>query len=134
MRQGTASGKGSKGKDGIIDDPQAVGGRPLLQGEPYLDSDLDGIPDSWETEHGLNPNNAEDGALITESGYSNLELYINSIPQDFTEMEPIADESFITALESIQASHSNGKIILRNGIFVIEKQGKTFSLSGQTID
>ncbi len=132
-RNGTASGKGSKNKDGIIDDPQAVGGWPLLQGEPYTDTDLDGIPDSWETEHGLDPEDATDGALITESGYSNLELYINSIPQNFEEMQKIADESFITALETIKNSGFNGKIRLQNGIFVIENQGVKISLNGQII-
>ena len=43
------------------------------------DTDNDGIPDEWETENGLNPNDSTDGAAITESGYSNLEIYLESI-------------------------------------------------------
>jgi len=79
---GTAIGKGSKGKDGIIDNPDVVGGWPVLNGTPYTDTDSDGIPDNIEMQLGLNPNDSTDGSRITESGYSNLELYLNSIPQD----------------------------------------------------
>lgn len=43
------------------------------------DTDNDGIPNEWETENGLNPNDSIDGAAITESGYSNLEIYLESI-------------------------------------------------------
>lgn len=87
-RQGTAIGKGSKGKDGIIDDPQVVGGWPELKGTPYTDSDADGIPDEEELLLGLNPKDSTDGSLITENGYSNLELYLNNIPQDTTFVAP----------------------------------------------
>lgn len=43
------------------------------------DSDGDGIPDDYEAAHGLNPNDPKDGAAITPSGYSNLELYLHSL-------------------------------------------------------
>ena len=36
------------------------------------------MPDYWETANGLNPNDAEDGKIITNDGYSNLEHYLNS--------------------------------------------------------
>ncbi len=75
----TALGIGKLGKGGIIDDPLSVGGWPVLEGVPYIDSDLDGIPDIWENTHGLDANNPNDGSIITESGYSNLEIYLNSI-------------------------------------------------------
>ena len=44
-----------------------------------LDSDGDGLPDKYEQEKGLNPNNAADGSTITPSGYSNLELFLHGI-------------------------------------------------------
>lgn len=51
------------------------------------DMDKDGIPDAWETAHGLNPNSAADGMTITSSGYTNLEIYFNELltlpPADF---------------------------------------------------
>jgi len=37
------------------------------------------MPDSWETSKGLNPNNAADGASVTKTGYSNLEMYLHSL-------------------------------------------------------
>ena len=56
---------------------------PRLQGDSYdcqvLDTDGDGLPDAYETEVGLNPNDASDGSKLTASGYSNLELYLNGV-------------------------------------------------------
>ncbi len=49
-----------------------------------FDSDKDGIPDTWETENGMNPNNASDAnkmTVDTEGWYTNLEVYLNSIVQ-----------------------------------------------------
>ena len=45
------------------------------------DTDGDGIPDTWETAHGLNPKDASDGVTTTLSkeGYTNLEVYMNSL-------------------------------------------------------
>lgn len=48
------------------------------------DTDGDGIPDEWETAKGLNPNNASDGNTISEDGYTNLEIYLNSLVADIT--------------------------------------------------
>jgi hypothetical protein len=44
------------------------------------DTDGDGMPDSWEIEHGLNPNDPADAnGDFDNSGYSNLEKYLNEI-------------------------------------------------------
>lgn len=64
---------------GIITNPQQVGGLPEYKGSPRVDSDRDGMPDEWEKAHGLNPNDASDATLLTESGYMNIELYINDL-------------------------------------------------------
>ncbi len=48
------------------------------------DTDGDGIPDEWETAHGLNPNDAADGKAKNDDGYTNLEVYLNSIVEDIT--------------------------------------------------
>jgi hypothetical protein len=66
-------------KIGIITDISQVGGYPEYKGTAYKDSDNDGIPDAWETAHGLNAKNAADAAAITKSGYSNIEVYLNSV-------------------------------------------------------
>lgn len=66
-------------KLGIITNPQQVGGLPKYTGTPRIDSDRDGMPDDWEKAHGLNPNDATDATELTESGYMNVELYINDL-------------------------------------------------------
>ncbi len=56
---------------------------PRLQTDSYdcyvVDSDSDGLPDAYETEVGLNPNDASDGGKLTVSGYSNLEMFLNGV-------------------------------------------------------
>lgn len=66
-------------KLGIITNPKQVGGLPEYKGTPRVDSDNDGMPDEWEKAHGLNPNDASDATKLTESGYMNVELYINDL-------------------------------------------------------
>lgn len=66
-------------KQGIITDISQVGGYPVYKGTPYQDSDDDGMPDSYETKMGLNPKDPKDAAKITKSGYSNIEVYLNSV-------------------------------------------------------
>jgi hypothetical protein len=57
---------------------------PMLQSAPALtDTDHDGIPDDWETQIGLDPNNYNDGKMIhRKSGFSFLEIYMNSLVAD----------------------------------------------------
>jgi pectin methylesterase-like acyl-CoA thioesterase len=43
------------------------------------DTDHDGMPDSWETSHGLNPNEASDRNTYDGSGYTMLENYLNGV-------------------------------------------------------
>jgi hypothetical protein len=38
------------------------------------------MPDLWEKAKGLDPTNAADGADIHQSGYSNVERYLNGEP------------------------------------------------------
>ncbi|PTY07476.1 polysaccharide lyase [Opitutaceae bacterium EW11] len=65
---------------GIITDPKQVGGYPEYRGQPYKDSDGDGMPDAWETKHGLNPNDASDAsAEAGVGGYSNIECFLYGI-------------------------------------------------------
>ena len=52
---------------------------PLRAGTAYQDNDHDGMADTWETAHGLDPHNGEDGRLVSLSaeGFTNLEVFLN---------------------------------------------------------
>ena len=69
-------------KDGIITDPRQMGGYPeYSKWKPWKDSDGDGMPDEWEIDNGLNPNDPSDANKdCTGDGYTNIEKYINGIP------------------------------------------------------
>ena len=76
-------------KQGIITDISQVGGYPEYKGTPYKDSDSDGMPDEWETKHGLNPKNAADSSMDRDKdGYTNIEEYLNSVVE-LQEVKPL---------------------------------------------
>lgn len=59
---------------------QTVGAWPVLASLPApADSDHDGMPDSYETAHGLNPDDAADRNGYGANGYTNLENYLNGL-------------------------------------------------------
>lgn len=61
---------------------------PELKSEKApTDSDGDGIPDEWEKANGLNPEDAADGKQTNADGYTNLEIYMNSLVADITERQ-----------------------------------------------
>ena len=68
----------------LIDSQDEVGGWPqLMSRDAPVDVDRDGMPDDWESKHGLNPNNPEDrNNDLDRDGYTNLEEYLNSITTD----------------------------------------------------
>ena len=86
VRNRTFSAPGSKGStNGIIDSQNDVGGWPELISAPApADSDLDGMPDDWETTHRLNPNKAEPNGRQLSTAYDNVEVYINSLVSQIT--------------------------------------------------
>jgi hypothetical protein len=68
-------------KNGIIADINQVGGYPDYKGTPYKDSDNDGMPDAYETKHGLNPKSTADATALAKNGggYTNIEVYLDSV-------------------------------------------------------
>nr|WP_294895284.1 pectate lyase [uncultured Pedobacter sp.] len=100
VRTGTASGKGTNPKyrhydetpkdnpyfgvaKGIIDNPVLAFGDeaypPYKTYNTIIDHDHDGMDDAWEKSNGLNPNDASDRNKKTLSGYTCLEVYLNSL-------------------------------------------------------
>ncbi len=97
-RNGTATFKGvSANKGGIIDsqtDLKPAGAADnwtpwpeLIQTEAPVDTDGDGMPDSWEKSHGLDANDSDDGNQTNEEGYTMLEVYLNSLVGEITESQ-----------------------------------------------
>ena len=81
-QQGIYHYEGSHGStNGMIDQPSDVGGWDEYQSDiAPIDTDSDGMPDEWEKQHGLNPNDASDGAVYSLStDYTNLEVYLNGL-------------------------------------------------------
>ncbi|MBL8992008.1 MAG: hypothetical protein JNM63_01625 [Spirochaetia bacterium] len=75
-------GEYNSGTGKIIDSPNDVGGYPSIpnQTDTTSDADGDGMPDSWETSHGLNPNAAADANQDRDGdGYTNIEEYLFSL-------------------------------------------------------
>lgn len=121
-RTGTTTYSGEKtGRAGIVDfinDPEGEANDirpsyPELVSETRpadFDTDGDGIPDAWETAHGLNPESKTDGRMKTldpNGWYTNLEVYLNSLVEHimkagnsnatstFEEYYPVLDNSAI---------------------------------------
>jgi pectate lyase len=64
----------------IITDPEEVGGfGELSGGTPPADADGDGMPDAWESEQGLNPDDPSDAGGTDDNGYTHIERYINGL-------------------------------------------------------
>jgi hypothetical protein len=69
------------GGKGIIDSQTDVGGWPELKTTTaLLDTDEDGMPDDWETQNRLNPQDLRDGPLDRDAdGYTNIEEYLKTL-------------------------------------------------------
>ena len=108
-KTGTATYYGSvaddaKSKPGFIDLPDDVKPKGAASAWPHLcdggikpeyliDSDGDGIPDYWEILHNLNPNDSSDGNAVSlcKIGYTNLEVYLNSLVEDITQKQNMVE-------------------------------------------
>jgi len=91
----------------IIDSQEDVGGEVRIAGGfAPDDADRDGMPDAFETEFGLNPQDPLDrnGTELSAEGYTNLEVYLDSLVN-----EPFVFDSGFAAPEvTIHASPPSG--------------------------
>lgn len=70
-----------KKKGQVINSQREVNGWPALaRGTAPTDADRDGMPDAWESAHGLNPNDPSDHVRDTDgNGYTAIEDYANGL-------------------------------------------------------
>jgi pectate lyase len=58
---------------------RALVATPSMARAAGFDSDQDGMPDTWESSHGLNPATADNNGDQDSDGYTNLEEYLNEL-------------------------------------------------------
>ena len=77
-----------------------VGGQgPIKGGTLAAGAEKSGISDAWAAAHGLSPNDAVTAMKITPSGYTNLELYINSVAVAATPAAAASSDSALSAIK-----------------------------------
>lgn len=142
------------GTNGFIDTqnecraPGAASPWPELESLPArADTDRDGMPDEWETEKGLDPADPADGNTLDDSGYTMLEVYMNSLVADIMEGctsggellgKKIDSSSSTEATEvEISASTATGSEGTRwnfdDGYFITNNDNKAYAKSGSTV-
>ena len=127
----TYSGSKSK-KKGIIDTPaDAEGFYDYTVVAPLQDTDLDGMPDTWEVANDCDPN-TPDNNVRHASGYTMLEMYLDyamthKAPMDDGYQEP-------QGIESTNYQQPITNKILRDGQIYIQRGAKTYTLQGQLIE
>jgi len=73
------------------------------------DSDNDGIPDAWEREHGLNPDDGTDSAKINpNTGYAYIEEYFNGLVEEVEKTDYKAANPTITLDLQDNATYDEG--------------------------
>ena len=73
----------ANGRGHIIDSPEEGGGWPALSSDPTW---INAAKAAWEAAYGFDPYSAQ-GAEVTQSGYTYLELYLNSLMEALYEKD-----------------------------------------------
>ena len=156
-QNGLATHTGSGNHNGIIDsqednkpvdaDANWSAWPTLNSTEAPVDTDGDGMPDSWETANGLDPNNAKDGSIVGEDGYTNLENYLNSIVAEITEgqleggtalgnivkEDPLVSTEYEISNQTHTADISTTEWGFSDGITVSNNKSKTYANSSNLV-
>ena len=156
-QNGLATHTGSGNHNGMIDsqednkpvdaDANWSAWPTLNSTEAPVDTDGDGMPDSWETANGLDPNNAKDGSIVGEDGYTNLENYLNSIVAEITEGQleggtalgnivkeaPLVSTEYEISNQTHSADVSSTEWGFSDGITVKNNKSKTYANSSNLV-
>ena len=116
VRNGVASHCAPGTTTGFIDNQEQAGGWPELASTAApVDTDGDGMPDEWEKENGLDPNNADDRNkynLDSRRYYTNLEVYCNSLVEDLVKAQNAdAVTDMESAFEEYYPDYQNGEAV-----------------------
>jgi len=116
---------GKKGKIITTEDENGIPGNvgTVAGGTPPKDTDSDGMPDTWEAAHGLNPASATDynGKDLSTEGYTNIEMYINELAGD-----PVVFRGGAVGAASV---HSHSRIGSDGKVAIIE----IYTVQGQLV-
>lgn len=121
----------------IVNNEFEAGGIGTAQTEiasTNVDTDMDGIPDEWETAHGLNPNDKSDAtAIVTDEtksylGYTNVEVYACDILGEWAEStsKPEKTNNAIVAINSIDGALIGGNA---NDVNTVISKGKSYTIN-----
>jgi len=119
-KNGTYTYTGSNGSTyGLIDTQSDVGGWPTYSGTAQTDSDGDGIPDTWETAHGLSnsKDNSATYTLDSKGYYTDLEVYANYLVEDITKAERDGATATFTEYYPLDATASSTSTTSTSTIF-----------------
>ena len=112
----------------------------MLEGDSIAtDSDGDGMPDYWETAHGLNPADAPDGKACTLSqlgaGYTNLEYFLNGGDGEMSAPIPAGRPvpKVETGLPLWLGNDTKTQYIMSEGMLYLLKNGQKYTVSGQIV-
>jgi hypothetical protein len=94
---------------------QTVNAWPTLNSDTApVDTDHDGMPDTWETTNALNPNGASDRGLVAVNVYTNLENYLNGITGSVIVVTPTNPATAVWTLFTDQTPSVVGNITATN--------------------
>lgn len=112
----------------VNDQTEAGGWSTATYTSELTDSDNDGLPDEYELQNGLNPQDASDSAaLVTDEasiyyGYSNIEVYAGNLVGDWTTMATAKDAPNVQIEQILDAQDNN----------ILAEDGNTTLIAGET--
>ncbi len=151
-KAGESTYTGSKTKKkGMIDLVSDVNGYteenfPTGVRESGWDTDQDGMPDTWETANGLDPNDPSDALTITldpKGIYSNLEVYASVIVEDImkqgnADADDSVDEYYPQAAKAEGVDYYSGRVVTQGiadpvTVNMPKASNATYNLQGQRV-
>ncbi len=127
---------GTKGSsDGISTEKSLPhkGTGTLYGGFKPTDTDGDGIPDDWEIDNGLDPNDPTDAKKIADNGYANIENYVFSIDSPYPYIKnPTEIKAIKTEKNAITLTWKDNSDDETGFIVEVSTDNKTFTEAART--